>query len=45
MVFSRCGGISCNEDDGLICIELEHAVVRESREIDEKFESHEEEML
>ena len=45
VVFPRCGGIGCNEDDGLISVELVHAVVRESGEIDDKFENDEEEML
>ena len=45
VVFSRCGGISCDEDDGLIGVKLEHAVVRESGDTDDRFENHEEEML
>ena len=45
VVFPRCGGIRCDEDDGLICVELEHAVVRESGDTDDRFENHEEEML
>ena len=45
VVFPRCGGISCDEDDGLIRVELEHAVVRESGDIDDRFENREEEIL
>ena len=45
VMFARCGGISCDEDDGLVGVELVHAVVRESGEIDERFENCEEETL
>ena len=45
VVFPWGGGISCDEDDGLISVELEHAVVWESSEIDDGFENREEEML
>ena len=38
VVFPRCCGISRDEDDGLISVELEHAVVRESGDIDDGFE-------
>ena len=45
VVFPWGGGISRDEDDGLISVELEHAVVWESSEIDDRFENREEETL
>lgn len=45
VVFPRCGGIGCDEDDGLIRVELVHAVVRESDEVDDGFEDSKKEML
>ena len=45
VMFPRCGGICCDEDDGLISVEVKHAVVRESGDIDDGFENREEETL
>ena len=38
MEFLGRGGIGCDENDGLIRVELEHAIVGEGPDIDDDFE-------